>query len=178
MPTTKGGSRALLKALRTVMAGTGDGQARLDQVVRLVASRRLDMPSDGKLAQTAGSVPVWLLHGPGSNTAPWEGTEVRLLECPLGAGRQLDPAGMLQVLGAQGLTRVYCEGGGVLAGALLAAGVVDELVGFTAGIALGAEGQPALGAMGIDSLAAAPRFRLVETRALGGDIFHRWRSAP
>ena len=169
----------------------GGGTARVDdpsltvrglgtnwQPVRLVASRRLDMPADGKLAQTAGSVPVWLLHGPGSNTAPWAESDVRLLECPLGPGRQLDPAGMLQVLGAQGLTRVYCEGGGVLAGALLAAGVVDELVGFTAGIALGAEGQPALGAMGIDSLAAAPRFRLVETRALGGDIFHRWRSAP
>ena len=38
MPTTKGGSRALLKALREVMAGAGDGQQRLDKVVRLVAS--------------------------------------------------------------------------------------------------------------------------------------------
>ena len=38
MPTTKGGSRALLRALRTVMASAGDGQQRLDKVVRLVAS--------------------------------------------------------------------------------------------------------------------------------------------
>jgi phosphotransferase system enzyme I (PtsP) len=38
MPADKGGSRALLRALRTVMAGAGDGQQRLDTVVRLVAS--------------------------------------------------------------------------------------------------------------------------------------------
>ena len=37
MPATKGGSRALLRALRTGMAGAGDGQQRLDKVVRLVA---------------------------------------------------------------------------------------------------------------------------------------------
>jgi len=38
MPATKGGSRALLRALRTAMAGAGDGQQRLDKIVRLVAS--------------------------------------------------------------------------------------------------------------------------------------------
>jgi len=38
MPADKGGSRALLRGLRAVMAGPGDGQQRLDKVVRLVAS--------------------------------------------------------------------------------------------------------------------------------------------
>ncbi|MEM7061303.1 MAG: phosphoenolpyruvate--protein phosphotransferase [Pseudomonadota bacterium] len=38
MPATTGGSRALLRSLRRVMAGAGDGQQRLDTVVRLVAS--------------------------------------------------------------------------------------------------------------------------------------------
>ena len=39
MPTTdKGGSRALLRTLRAAMASPGDGQQRLDKVVRLVAS--------------------------------------------------------------------------------------------------------------------------------------------
>jgi diaminohydroxyphosphoribosylaminopyrimidine deaminase/5-amino-6-(5-phosphoribosylamino)uracil reductase len=42
---------------------------------------------------------------------------------------------------------------------------------------LGAEGRPALGAMGIDSLAQAPHFDLVEVRAIGGDILHRWAKA-
>ena len=38
MTATKGGSRALMRALRQVMAGPGDGQQRLDKVVALVAS--------------------------------------------------------------------------------------------------------------------------------------------
>ncbi|MGF1552519.1 MAG: phosphoenolpyruvate--protein phosphotransferase [Paracoccaceae bacterium] len=42
MPTTeKGGSRALLRSMRAVMARPGDGQQRLDKVVRLVASTML-----------------------------------------------------------------------------------------------------------------------------------------
>ncbi len=38
MPTDMSGSRALLRGLRAAMAGPGDGQQRLDRVVRLVAS--------------------------------------------------------------------------------------------------------------------------------------------
>ena len=38
MPADKGGSRALLRALRAVMAEAGDGQQRLDKVVHLVAN--------------------------------------------------------------------------------------------------------------------------------------------
>ncbi|MBY8976705.1 phosphoenolpyruvate--protein phosphotransferase [Rhodobacteraceae bacterium NNCM2] len=37
MPANSGGSRALLRTLRAVLAGAGDGQQRLDQVVKLVA---------------------------------------------------------------------------------------------------------------------------------------------
>ncbi len=72
---------------------------------------------------------------------------------------------------------MFCEGGGGLAASLLAEGLVDELVGFTAGLALGAEGWPSLAAMGLSLLAEAPRFMLVETRAVGGDVMHRWRRA-
>ena len=85
---------------------------------------------------------------------------------------------MLAALGTAGLTRVFCEGGGSLAAALLSAGLVDELIGFTAGVAIGAEGQPALGTLGLDTLASAPRFQLVEARAIGGDVLHHWRRAP
>ncbi|WP_449042969.1 bifunctional diaminohydroxyphosphoribosylaminopyrimidine deaminase/5-amino-6-(5-phosphoribosylamino)uracil reductase RibD [Paracoccus sp. (in: a-proteobacteria)] len=80
----------------------------------------------------------------------------------------------LAELGRRGLTRVFCEGGGQLAAALLAAGLVDELVGYTAGVVLGGDGRAAVAPLGLGALAEAPRFRLAETRALGGDVFHRW----
>ncbi len=146
------------------------------QPVRVVLSRHLDLPLDGQLARTAREVPVWLCHSGRADPAlvsAWQGLGAETLEAGVAQG-QLDPVSVLQALGEKGLTRVFCEGGGGLAASLLNAGLVDELIGFTAGVALGAEGRPSLAAMGVDHLAEAPRFSLLETRGLGGDVLHRW----
>nr|WP_281844095.1 bifunctional diaminohydroxyphosphoribosylaminopyrimidine deaminase/5-amino-6-(5-phosphoribosylamino)uracil reductase RibD [Sinisalibacter aestuarii] len=184
-------ARRLVHALRmrhdAVMIGAGTARAddpaltvrglgAARQPVRVVLSRNLDLPLDGQLARTAPDVPVWLVHGDRADPAlisAWTGLGARLIPVPVTRG-QLDPGAALAALGKAGLTRVFCEGGGALAASLLAEGLVDELVGFTAGLALGAEGRPALAAMGVDRLADAPRFDLVETRAAGGDVMHRW----
>ena len=149
------------------------------QPVRVVVSRHLDLPLMSQLARTANEVPLWLCHGSGAGPErleAWKGLGARLLPCAA-KGVQLDPDDVLRQLGAAGLTRVFCEGGGALAASLLAGDLVDELVGFTAGLAIGAEGLPAIGALGLERLEAAPRFDLVETRAIGPDIMHRWRRA-
>jgi diaminohydroxyphosphoribosylaminopyrimidine deaminase/5-amino-6-(5-phosphoribosylamino)uracil reductase len=44
----------------------------------------------------------------------------------------------------------------------------------TAGRAIGAEGTPALGAMGVASLSEAPSLRLESVRTLGEDVLSRW----
>jgi diaminohydroxyphosphoribosylaminopyrimidine deaminase/5-amino-6-(5-phosphoribosylamino)uracil reductase len=147
------------------------------QPIRVVVSRRLDVPFMGKLARSANDVPVWLCHGPDADTErrrAWEGLGARLLPCAV-RGAQLDAADVLRQLGGVGLTRVFCEGGSALAASLLFADLVDELVGFCAGLVIGAEGLPSVGALGLDRLQAAPRFNLVETRALGPDVLHRWK---
>lgn len=152
---------------------------QVGQPVRLVASRHLRLGEARRLK--SGDGPLWLLHGdaPGdigaSERAVW--SDARLLPVAIGSGGDLDPKALLEALGEAGLTRVFCEGGGTLAASFLAADLVDELVGFTAGLALGAEGRPSIGALGVDSLAAAPRFRLVETWRSGDDVGHRWRRA-
>ena len=146
------------------------------QPVRIIASRFLDLPPGARLFDDIGVAPVWLCHGPGlgaERRAIWGGLGARLVEVP-GEGRQLDPLAMLRALGTAGLTRVFCEGGGALAASLLGAGVVDELVTFTAGIGLGAEGQPGIGAMGVAALAEAPRFRLASLHTIGGDVMAVW----
>lgn len=85
------------------------------------------------------------------------------------------PQDALTQLARHGITRVLCEGGGVLAASLLRAGLVDQLIGYTAGVVLGGDGRAAIAPLGLDRLADAPRFHLVETRRLGDDLFHRWR---
>lgn len=147
------------------------------QPVRVVLSRKLDLPSKSALAETARDVPLWLCHSGDASPeaiAAWEAAGARCLLCD-GAGRHLDPAAVLKRLADEGLTRVFCEGGGSLAASLLVANTVDRLVGMTAGIALGAEGTPAIGALGVDVLAEAPAFQLQEVRRLGGDTLHIWQ---
>jgi len=148
------------------------------QPVRVVFSRRLDLPDGSALMRSARDVPVWLCHGPDADPAArlrWEEAGARCLEVPTGPGAQIDLGAALQALGSAGLTRVFCEGGGSLAAGLLANDQVDDLLCFGAGVVLGAEGTPAVGAMGVAALAEAPRFELQEVRRIGPDILSRWR---
>lgn len=184
-------ARRMVHAMRAshdaVMVGAGTARADdpsltvrglgMDhQPVRVVISRRLDIPLMGALARTAREVPLWIVHGDDADPErrnAWEGLGARLLPART-AGPQIAPDAALQALGEAGLTRVFCEGGGALAGSLLGADLVDELVWFSAGLVIGAEGLPAIGALGLANLAKAPRLSLAELRQVGPDILHRW----
>lgn len=150
------------------------------QPARVVVSRRLDIPLTGKLGQTAADVPLILCHGadaPEALVQAWTGMGAVLLCCAV-RGTQLDMGDVLRQLGGHGLTRVFSEGGSGIAASLLSADLVDELVGFTAGVVIGAEGLAGIGPMGLARLGAAPRFDLVETRAVGPDVLHHWVRGP
>ncbi len=168
-----------------VMVGAGTARAddpRLDvrgigartQPVRIVVSRRLDVPLDSTLAKTAKNQPVWLCHGPEAETAPWQKLGADCVPCEIHDG-QVDLSSVMTQLAGRGLTRVFCEGGGGLAASLLTQGLVDDLVVFSAGVVVGAEGIPALSGMGIAALGDAPRFELASSQVVGGDVMQHWR---
>jgi len=170
-----GTARADDPDLRVRGLGTGH------QPVRVVAVPRLDLCIDSRLGRTAGDAPVWVLHGPqapAERVAAWQGTGAKTLACPLADGDHgLDAAAMMQTLAAQGLTRVFCEGGGALAASLLRAGLVDQMVVFSAGKLIGSEGRAGLGALGLSQLDDAPRFRLAQVQPVGGDVMQVWTRA-
>ncbi|MBM3604628.1 MAG: bifunctional diaminohydroxyphosphoribosylaminopyrimidine deaminase/5-amino-6-(5-phosphoribosylamino)uracil reductase RibD [Alphaproteobacteria bacterium] len=156
-------ARAHVHALRAqhdaVMVGGGTARADLPQLnvrgiqtpqqpVRIVVSAQT-LPV--LAPQDADHGPLWRVDGP--------------------------PEQMMRDLAGRGLTRIFCEGGGRLAASLLGAGLVDQVIGYTAGLALGAEARPFLGTTGWTSLSQPPRFQLVEARPIGPDLFHRWRAA-
>lgn len=189
-PAARHAVHALRASHDAVMVGAGTARADDPQLtvrgfgdhrqpVRIVVSRLIDVPLMSHLARTATQVPVWLCHGSDARSelkTAWQGLGARLVPVPVTAGR-VDPAALLQALGAEGLTRVFCEGGGQLAASLLLNDLVDELHVFSAGVMLGAEGHPAVGALGVDRLAEAPRFTLVDVLEEGGDVRHVWRRA-
>jgi diaminohydroxyphosphoribosylaminopyrimidine deaminase/5-amino-6-(5-phosphoribosylamino)uracil reductase len=146
--------------------------------VRVVVSGALSLPRDSHLARTAGEAPLWLCHDHEADPArreAWRELGAELIEIPFQDDGQLDLSAMLQRLGDRGLTRIFCEGGGRLAAALIEADLIDELVCYTAGVVLGAEAIPAVGPLEVTALQLAPRFRLTDTRTVGPDMCSHWR---
>ena len=148
------------------------------QPLRVVADGGLSLPLTGRLVASAGDIPVRVLHrsgAPAERRAALNDLGVETVEVAVGDGGLLDLANALQRLAQGGVTRVLCEGGGKLAAGLLAAGLVDAIVLFTAGKAFGGDGVPAVGAFELDRLAEAPGFELESAGAVGADVISIWR---
>ncbi len=152
------------------------GMGAVPQPVRVVVSRALDLPLDSVLGNSANDQPVWLCHAAGAPVGVWQDRGANTLLCDE-SGNTLDLISVMQSLAGRGITRVFCEGGGRLAAALIKAGLVDELVIFHGGVLTGADGLPAVAPLGLSVLSDAPRFTLIETQSIGGDTLQRWRPA-
>ena len=70
------------------------------------------------------------------------------------------------------------EGGGKVAAAFLKAELVDRLSVLRGGRLLGADSRSAVAALGLEKLDFAPRFTLVSSRVLGGDVLESWTQRP
>jgi len=91
-----------------------------------------------------------------------------------GAGEGVSPRALLKRLGNMDVLHVLCEGGGLLAGALARAKLVDEFALFMAPVFLGDRALPCL--RGVQwPLARAPRLDVIESERVGEDVFVRVR---
>jgi diaminohydroxyphosphoribosylaminopyrimidine deaminase / 5-amino-6-(5-phosphoribosylamino)uracil reductase len=142
------------------------------QPTRVVLDSRQRTPLTAKLVTGARTTPTVVL----SATAPRRGLAeagVRVIEVAAIDGR-VDVRAAVGALDDIGLASVMIEGGGQVAASFLAAGLVDALDWFRAPIVLGAEGRAAVGGLGLDALAAAPRFRRLSVETLGEDLWERY----
>jgi len=133
--------------------------------VRVVFAADGDVPSSLKLVRTAREVPTTVVTSPtvpASRLAPLEAAGVPVLRAArlADALRQLREAGMGSLL---------VEGGGRLAGALLAEDLVDRYYWVQSPLWLGVGAVPAVAGLPTVALADAPRWRVAERRALGDD---------
>ncbi|WP_323036962.1 bifunctional diaminohydroxyphosphoribosylaminopyrimidine deaminase/5-amino-6-(5-phosphoribosylamino)uracil reductase RibD [Pararhodobacter sp.] len=172
---------AVLVGAGTARADDPDLRVRdlgeLPQPVRIVADSRLTLSPDNRLGRSLGAAPVWLVHGPDAPEAArqaWAARGARLIACKLDAQGQLDLPDVLQTLGAAGLTRVLCEGGGGLSASLVRDDLVDDLAIFSAGHLFGADGTAGLAALGVCAI-LPHRWALARSQPVGVDLFHLWR---
>lgn len=98
-----------------------------------------------------------------------EGTRAELLRLPRAPGGGLGIPALLSALYQRGVRSVLLEGGAKLAGAFVAAGCVDRVVGYLAPVLLG-EGPAALGPAGISTITRALRLTVSETVRFGPDL--------
>jgi len=133
---------------------------------RVIFDRTLALPPDGALARTAADVPVTVVAAPeaagGSRAAA-----LRAVGATVAAAGSLREA--LAQLRADGVASLLVEGGGRLAGALLADGLVDRLYWVQSPLLLGERGVPAFSGIPAPALDDAARWRVVERRPLGAD---------
>ncbi len=173
---------AILVGAGTVRADNPRLDARLPGLaqrspVPVVADGGLSTPIDGALARALPGRPLWLLHRPDADPARARALEelgAQLIETPADPEGRLDLRAGLEQLAGRGVTRVLCEGGGRIAAALFRANLVDRLVWVAAGAAIGAEGRPAVGPLGLERLADAPRLRLIRSEPVGPDLLSEW----
>ena len=91
---------------------------------------------------------------------------------PAGGGRpgRVDPDALLRLLGARGINEALVECGPTLAGALVAGGLVDELLLYLAPTLLGNGSRPLLDLRPPPDMASRAELRVLETTSLGGDL--------
>ena len=174
---------AVMVGIGTVLADDPDLTVRdlgvTDQPLRIVLDTHLRLPPDSRLARSAGKAPVWVCHGPAADPAAHDrlsGMGVHLIPCAADPSGHVDLTQALQTLGRAGLTRIFCEGGGTVAAALIAAHLADRLVTLHAGHAFGASGTPAIGPLSASAL-GDPDYTLDHVEQIGPDSLTHWTRA-
>lgn len=142
------------------------------QPLRVVIDSRLDISSSAKVL--AGGALIFTRAGdPGkAESLRQQGAEVIALP---GGAAKVDLAGVLAELGRRGINEVLAESGARLNGALLAAGLVDELLIYQAPILIGDKARGMFDLPELADLAGARRLKILERRLVGTDSLIRAR---
>jgi len=151
---------AIIAGVGTVLAddpqltvrNLSDGTCAIRQPLRVVVDSRGRTPETARVRD---------------NTAPsWIATTAELGAGPDG---RTDLSALLTALYARGVRSALLEGGPTLAGAFLAAGLVDQVIGYLAPKLLGA-GPAALAGAGVATIAEALELDLTDLTQIGPDL--------
>lgn len=143
------------------------------QPARVVLDSRQRLADGSKLVVMARDIPTYLI-----STTPPEprltAAGVRVLQIGAAADERPGLHDVVRALAAEGLGRLFVEGGGQVAASFLRCGLVDRLEWFRAPMIIGREGRPGVGALALQALSDAPRLKRVDLRELGPDVWERY----
>ncbi len=148
--------------------------------IRIILDTDLRLPLASKLARAANNHAVWVLGAedapaPAAQALRAAGADVMRVARGLTGG--LDLAVALRLLAARGLTRIFSEGGPIIAEALAVAGMVDRIILSRADHALGTPGLAAVRPGLAAGLADAARYAETSRERFGSDVFTTYEKA-
>ncbi|TDC37052.1 bifunctional diaminohydroxyphosphoribosylaminopyrimidine deaminase/5-amino-6-(5-phosphoribosylamino)uracil reductase RibD [Micromonospora sp. 15K316] len=129
-----------------------DGSLAIRQPLRVVVDSEGRTPADAQVRD--GAARTWI---------------ATVAEVGAGKDGRVDLPALLAALHQRGIRAVLLEGGPRLAGAFLAAGLVDKVVGYVAPRLLGA-GPAALVDAGVTTIAEAIDLELIDVTQIGPDL--------
>lgn len=169
---------AVLVGVETALADDPELTVRLPdytgpQPARVVLDSRQRLADGCKLIATARDIPTYLI----TTTEPQArltDAGVRVLQVHAEGDDRPGLHDVVAALAAEGLARLFVEGGGQVAASFLRCGLVDRLEWFRAPIIIGGEGRPGIGALAIQALSDAPKLKRVDLQLLGPDVWERY----
>lgn len=138
--------------------------SRLRQPVRILLDRQQRVSHQAALYSQPGETWVFNEEPPAASAS-----HVRYFHVPLHK-QQCDPVALMLLLGKQQINDIWIEAGATLAGGLLAAGVVDELILYLSPKLMGDAARGLCHLPGLEHLADVPVFRFEDIRAVGEDL--------
>ncbi|WP_028536966.1 bifunctional diaminohydroxyphosphoribosylaminopyrimidine deaminase/5-amino-6-(5-phosphoribosylamino)uracil reductase RibD [Paludibacterium yongneupense] len=139
------------------------------QPLRIVLDSGLRTSADSRIYQGGNTLLVSCLDDE-ERLRPYRAGGGETLCLPSAVDGRVDLAALLAALGARGVNQLMVEAGAVLSGALLGAGLVDELILYLAPSFLGASARGLFAWPELCSLDARIRFDIAETRKVGADL--------
>ncbi|WP_374256481.1 bifunctional diaminohydroxyphosphoribosylaminopyrimidine deaminase/5-amino-6-(5-phosphoribosylamino)uracil reductase RibD [Yokenella regensburgei] len=137
----------------------------LRQPLRIVLDRLGQVTPEHRIVQQSGE--TWIVHSQEDNRE-WP-ENVRALKVPEHNGH-LDLVLLMMQLGKAQINSLWVEAGPTLAGALLQAGLVDELVVYLAPKLLGNDARGLFVLPGLEKLRDAPQLQFSQIRQVGPDL--------
>lgn len=169
-------SSAILTGVDTVLADDPSLTVRLEQLadprqpLRVVLDSHLRMPRTARMLDLPGKTLILTGSHDAQRAAMLTRPRVRVLTLPV-AGSRLDLAAVLRCLGEQGMNEVHVEAGPTLCGALLQAGLLDELVVYVAPHLMGDAARGLFVLPGMERMEQRIGLKISDIRAVGDD----WR---
>ena len=170
-------SDAIMAGIGTVLADDPQLTARDSndaplsrQPLRVVVDSRGNTPPDATMLSQPGKTLVAVSEVGEDARDALESAGAEMFLAPTGNGR-VNLRALLAELGRREVTSVFVEGGGVLAGSLLDAGLVHRVVAFVAPVIIGGDRAPSpIGGQGAALMSDAIRLSGVKIERFGGDV--------